>query len=1598
MSEQQQFYNYINQQLNSFPDLLTDYRQMTKKWYFELADKATEAMDRPSLFAMDKRLKVSGESTTVGKDDDNYKTTVQCPLSGKLEIESVFQSIYHVPLGNIQAIVKAEDGSDTRKVMLDAQGKATVAGLTPGKYYEVFIDHQPTPAEMDSLFSHYDTLSDGLSGWLNQKWQGYQPQWDSYFNSSAAQSVLSVIANFADGIWRGLKALWSGIEELYEMLKDPVKTLKDLGEGVADIINTIKETASSAPGMMEKAMLFASDEAAMYLFVRGIMTYISMVPITTILNQIANFGGQVIVDVLMGLLGGLIISFIATPATGMAYAVLRAMKTAGKQIFKAIKSLVDVVKELFTFAKKLINSASDTFKRLAINKGGQGVYRNGKLEFVADNRRTSTLHHDKDTLPDDSHAPTNESGKPTQDSKDTVCDKDPISMATGEELLSLTDGHLIGLLPFEWQRLYRTAAVETHVGLGYGWSHSLSHQLTVDGDAIIWRDGEGKLTRFPKPTEQLPAITNRMAKSAAFLGSDKQQMIIASGERFYTFKMTGDSGLLTSIKDQYDHSLSITYDRQHRPVRISTETNLRFELVYTDDLITQVDLYAYLAEQDEWQFVQTQVSYGYNAQSQLITATNASGETERYTYDTQHVIQSRELAGGAVFRWEWQGEGKDVRAVRQYSNLTQVDTRYDWDEEAGTVTLTNSDGSQQVYQHDDNARLIKEVDGSGGEYLKAYDDKGRLTKETDALGNVSESVYNDAGELVAKVEPNGLTTHFSYKNGLLAQVQQDKAVWRYRHDRWGHITEQTDPLGHTTVYDYNDHGLIEKITYPDGGIHQLTWNRNGHLVDETTPQGEVIRYRYDILGRLRLRHDSQGVTELSYDRSGRLTKQVLPGGQTRFYEYNAYNKVTKFTDEQGRATTYDYEFPLHLVTQKTNPDGSTVQYRYDNPFHFVSAIINERGEHYQIDYLPTGHVQREVTFDGRQFVYEYDAHTQLTAKTEIGSEGTELTTRYAYDAQGKLIEKTLPDESTVQYSYDLLGNLTGVDDGRWPLAYDYDVLGRLTTEHQGWATTGYRYDALGHITAQLLPDGQQLDYDFRHGRLHQVNLNGHCLTQHQYQVSGLETRRTQGALSSHFQYDETGRLTEHRVSQAQQQTLFRRYQYNRSGNLTQVEDNLRGLTQYHYDPLDRLTQVRGSLSENFAHDPAGNLIQSRQSNVAGNRLLFQGDRHYQYDEFGNLIQEARGTNQSLVTTYQYDGQHRLTKVEKPDGTIAEYQYDAFGRRTHKTVTDKTGHQTSTEFLWQGDKLLAESGERHYQTYLYEYGSFKPLALVTGEGADNATPYFYHLDQIGTPLEITDVEGRVAWSVDYHSYGNVAYQRKADIVSPLRFQGQYYDEETGLHYNRHRYYSPSTGRFITPDPIGLAGGLNNYQYVVNPTGWVDPLGLNQCEGSCAGNPLTAAEQSAAYQGSDPYFGVDKLEDISIPKGTQLAHITWKEQGGITGNYFTTPSAVEVSRAKDGLVSSRALNQGVQVYAGDGRTDYKKYVQMFEVKEDIPMGGAAFGPTKANPQFNPGRYKTHDQYFILDEHLIKLVPVKGSLEVMKDTKAPDISNKLEKLRNK
>ncbi|MBC2381520.1 type IV secretion protein Rhs, partial [Pseudomonas sp. WS 5096] len=262
------------------------------------------------------------------------------------------------------------------------------------------------------------------------------------------------------------------------------------------------------------------------------------------------------------------------------------------------------------------------------------------------------------------------------------------------------------------------------------------------------------------------------------------------------------------------------------------------------------------------------------------------------------------------------------------------------------------------------------------------------------------------------------------------------------------------------------------------------------------------------------------------------------------------------------------------------------------------------------------------------------------------------------------------------------------------------------------------------------------------------------------------------------------------------------------------------------------------VQERFGHDPAGNLLMQDRPGpdvVAGNRLISQGDNHYDYDAFGNLIRERCGKGHQLVTEYRYDCQHRLIGVTTPNGQSASYRYDPFGRRISKTVDDIT-----TEFFWQGDKLIAEHHKDKHRSYIYEPDSFRPLIMLEGYGPKEAKPHHYQLDHLGTPQELTTPEGEIVWSAHYRAYGEISRLDIGKVDNPIRFQGQYFDQESGLHYNRHRYYNPDIGRYLTPDPVKLAGGINGYQYVPNPTGWIDPLGLNTCPGGDGCNQRSKIE--------------------------------------------------------------------------------------------------------------------------------------------------------------
>ncbi|WP_433736510.1 RHS repeat-associated core domain-containing protein [Pseudomonas putida] len=1405
----------IEQELEHFPNTLTLYRQQVSRWFSQTADRFSHAADLPSLMGMERVIKLGSTSTAVSSGDDDFISAVaQCPKVGVLQIESKFESVYDIALGNIQVDVIAVEGGQSTPVMLDENGKGQFRGEA-GKFYRVRVQSEVTPNQLDELFQSYDGLTQTLEQWLRSEWEGFRPQW--------SQSTFLAVGNgMLAGSWAAIEGVWDGINLLSDILQDPGKFIDRLGSSAAQL----KALAEKTPETMAKIQLLASDEAALCLLLRAASLWLEMLPPSLIAGETAKAVSMRVVELLIDILIAVVLTFAAAGA-GIAYLTMR-LARHGTQLINAVLRLVEA---LFSILKTVIDYV-EHYKKVAARGIAAGL-KKGRMQVRWNARNNTTLkkdepHHD---APVQAKNPNGDSAEPAGHTATHGC---PVSLVTGEELLTLTDATLDGILPFEFTRLYRTSAVEIDSGLGFGWSHSLSQRLEIDGDSVTWIDSENRRTPFPLPTLTRPAIHNSLSRAAIFLGETPEELILAlAGEspRFYHFQ----HGRLSAISDAYGNRLSVQRDLAERIQRLDNGAGRCLHLRYDRQHLIAVDYQRWHPADDQepgWRTEQTLVSYRYDGRGRLIAASNAVGESERYDYDEQHVILQRQLAGGASFYWEWQRSGKAARCIRHWASFAQMDTRYAWDDDGG-VTLRHADGSQERYVHDEQARLVHRRAADGGEQHKTYDAQGRLIAEQDALGAVTEYHYDEVGRLIALIPPDDEPTSYEYRNGFLHARYRGQAKWTYQRNAQGDITWLIDPDGQSTYHEYDAQGRLVLIRYPDRSLHRLRWNGLGQLLEETLPDGGRRQFAYDALGRRTTTQDAFGaISREQWDAVGRLLQTTLPSGASRRFSYNAYGQVTAERDELECVTRYEYADDLHRVSRRINPDGTQLKYRYDHAQLLLTEIENEVGDKYRLDYTPGGLIRQETGFDGRRTAYAYDLNGQLREKTEFGDDGSSLVTGYARDSAGRLLVKTLPDGSKVEYRYDRLGRLVSVDDGQdHPLAFEYDALDRLITEHQGWGTLRYGYDASSQLQHLRLPDNSRLQYHrAKGGALSAIDLNGTRLTAHQFEF-GRERQRQQGRLHSDYAYDDQGRLQAHAVSQHQRQLYRRDYAYAANGNLLHIGDTRHGLRRYQYDPLERLTRVhhaREQTPEHFSHDPAGNLlIHDRPGpwHLKGNRLLRHGDRHYAYDAFGNLIRERRGQH---TTDYRYDSQHRLIGVSLPDGRQASYRYDAFGRRIDKTVD---GHTTS--FFWQGDQLVAESSQTHYRSYLYEPNSFRPLALLDGKGPKNARSFYYQLDHLGTPQELTDHSGEIVWSAQYSAYGQLrelTHGSGEQLEQPLCFQGQYCDTETGLHYNRHRYYQPDSGRYLTPDPVKLAGGLNAYQYTRNPTGWVDPLGLS---GNCPG---------------------------------------------------------------------------------------------------------------------------------------------------------------------
>ncbi|RNF79967.1 hypothetical protein EFK07_28260, partial [Pseudomonas putida] len=834
--------------------------------------------------------------------------------------------------------------------------------------------------------------------------------------------------------------------------------------------------------------------------------------------------------------------------------------------------------------------------------------------------------------------------------------------------------------------------------------------------------------------------------------------------------------------------------------------------------------------------------------------------------------------------YRWESEGGKPRVVEHWtSDGEHYNFRYDFAQR--TSWATDVLGRELEIQYNEDNRVIASRDFGGERYGMDLDASGNLVGIKLPDGNRLALKYDEFSRLVEETDPLG--RKISYKHHLATPLVTetrfpDGSVWQSRYDDKGNLITEIDPLGNKTQYLNSDDGLPHTIIDANFKSKYLWWNAYAQVERFEDCSGKSTWYRYDERQHLIAVTDALNqTTSLERKPDGEVLRIHHPDGTAERFTYNTLGQVLTHTDGKGQTTCLQ-RTSRGLPSSRQDAKGEWVRYEYDKALR-LTALVNENGAAYRFAYDASDRLSEEVRVDNLTRRFGYDAGGHLVRMDEIGygdnGERPERNTLFERDAIGRLMAKVNRD-ARQDFEYDDADRLLSIQ--RQPssagkqlgiteetLSYSYDLLGRLTQELTPGGALNYEYDPLSNLTTLTLPDGRKVNHlYYGSGHLHQLNLDGQVISDMERDDLHREVYRTQGKLTSCFGYDAMGRkawqfasnLPADKLSQVHNtgintsllvehayNPIHRRYQYDPAGELVHTLDKLRGEIKYEYEANGQLrSRDTGSLvgSEEFRYDAAANRLDfnARQfAKVKDNRIRQWRDQEYRYDPWGNLIEKRSG--HSKVQNFSYDCENRLVRAEtlvngKLEST-GHYRYDSLGRRVAKQ-SEINGEVEQKRFLWQGLRMLREETPRQSILYLYEPGSYAPLARVDQAEGEEQKVYYFHTDQIGTPLELTDSDGKIVWQATYRSWGAIDSLPAKDVEQNLRFQGQYFDGETGLHYNTFRYYDPEAGRFATQDPIGLTGGLNLYSYALNPINWIDPLGWSGIDGS--GRPLSSSQYS------------------------------------------------------------------------------------------------------------------------------------------------------------
>ncbi|MBY4694727.1 DUF6531 domain-containing protein [Burkholderia latens] len=1055
----------------------------------------------------------------------------------------------------------------------------------------------------------------------------------------------------------------------------------------------------------------------------------------------------------------------------------------------------------------------------------------------------------------------------------------PVDVTTGRKILlaeSETDYVIPSPMPVAIKRFYSSSL--DYVGsLGRGWVLPWELRLQARDGRLWYTDAQGRESGFPL----------LRAGQAAFSEADQLYLVCAPdgryilrdvGETYFDFgRYDPDSSRIAwvrRIEDQAGQWYQFERDSRGRVTEIQTCGGLQAALDYEPEhgrlgVVT-------LVHGDERRVA---VTYGYDQNGQLASVTDANGAIVRRFRYADGLMTSHSNALGFTSSYVWSMIEGQQRVVETNTSEGEHWT-FEYDVDGRQTRVRLADGRTTHWRFDAAFQIVEYTDLDGGFYRVKYNDAGMPTMLMLPGERTVQFEYDDAGRIVAETDPLGRTTRTRYDGNSMRPVEiigADGGAWRAEYDPQGRLLSTQDPLGRENRYEYPKGLTALPTVHVDarGGRKTLEWNRLGELVGYTDCSGKTTRTFFDAFGLPLARENALG-QRISYDvrPTGEPRRITYPDGSTETFEYDAAGLVVQHVGLGGRIQQSLRNARGQLV-EAIDPAGRRTRFRYDPEGRLRE--LQQGHARYAFTYSAGGRLATETRPDGVERRFGYGEAGELVALDIVGAPDSGTTSnrpirtvRFERDRMGNLKVQHTPTEVT-RYGRDKGDRLLKVE--RTPTAmgvalgitpdtveFEYDKAGRLVAEHGANGTVQYTLDELDNVMTLELPHEQTLQMlRYGSGHVHQIRCGDQIVSDFERDDLHRELTRTQGRLIQRSAYDPLGRKVWQSAGFQPEALgrgrgrLWRSYGYDAAGELIETSDNLRGSTQYNYDPAGRLTRRVNMLDrqlEEFAWDAAGNMLDDVQRRsrgyVEGNRLRMWQDLRFEYDAFGNLVAKMRGANRTQRFTY--DGQDRLIAVRTQDarGVVeSRFAYDPLGRRIAKSDTffDIRGVKQRTEtkrFVWEGLRLVQEVRETGVSSYVYSPGEpYSPAARVDAVLAEalaaaaidtakrTSRIYHFHTDLVGAPLEMTDESGELTWAGQYSAWGKVEpgswQSTTARTDQPLRYAGQYADDSTGLHYNTFRYYDPDVGRFINHDPIGLLGGENLYAYAANPLTLVDPMG-------------------------------------------------------------------------------------------------------------------------------------------------------------------------------